>query len=76
MRRCRGRRRYRFVSGVCVEVPYFLRLDVFTVHRFLALCSGLVMGRFVPLAGTTFLLGRTSTPEEVEEEEDEEEEEL
>ena len=35
------------------------------------------MGRFVPLPGTTFFLGRTSGPdEEVEDEEDEEEEEL
>ena len=35
------------------------------------------MGRFVPLPGTAFLGGRTSTPEEeVEEEEHEEEEEL
>ena len=35
------------------------------------------MGRFVPLQGTSFFLGRTSTTEEeVEEEEDEEEEEL
>ena len=35
------------------------------------------MGCFVPLPGTAFFLGRTSTPEkEVEEEEDEEEEEL
>ena len=35
------------------------------------------MGRFVPLPGTAFFWGRTSTPEEeVEEEEDEEEEEL
>ena len=35
------------------------------------------MGRFVPLPGTAFFLGRTATPEEeVEEEEDEQEEEL
>ena len=35
------------------------------------------MGRFVPLPGTAFFLGITSTPEEeVEEEEDEEEGEL
>ena len=35
------------------------------------------MGRFVPLPGTAFFLGRTSTPEEeIEEEEDAEEEEL
>ena len=56
---------------------YFFRPDVFTVRRFLALCLGEVMGRFVPLPGTAFFLGRLSTPEEeVEEEEDEEEEEL
>ena len=56
---------------------YFLRPDGFTVHRFLALCLGVVMGRFVPLPGTAFFLGRTSTQEEeVEEEEDEEEKEL
>ena len=55
---------------------YFLRLDDFTVRCFLALCLGVVMGRFVPLPGTTFFLGRTCTPEEeVKEEEDEEEEE-
>ena len=61
---------------VCVCV-YFLRPDVFTVCCFLALCMGMLMGRFVPLGFTAFLLGRTSTPEEeVEEEEDEEEEEL
>ena len=56
---------------------YFFRPDVFTVRRFLALCLGVVMGRFVPLSGTAFFLERTSTPEEeVEEGEDEEEEEL
>ena len=56
---------------------YFFRPDVFTVRCFLAFCLGVVMGRFVPLPGTTFFLGRTSNPEEeVEEEEDEEEEEL
>ena len=52
---------------VCVCVcssAYFLRLDVFTVHRFLSLCLGVVMGRFVPFPGTAFFLGRTSTPEE------------
>ena len=55
----------------------FLRPDVFTVRRLLALCLGVVMGRFVPLPGTAFFLGRTSTPEEeVEEREDEEEGEL
>ena len=55
---------------------YFFRPDVLTVRRFLALCLGVVMGRFVPLPGTAFFLGRTSTPEEeVEGEEDEEEEE-
>ena len=56
---------------------YFFRPDVFTVRRFLALCLGVVMGRFVPLPDTAFFLGRTSTPEKkVEEEEDEEDEEL
>ena len=56
---------------------YFFRPDVFTVQRFLALCLGVVLGRFVPLPGTAFFWGRTSTlEEEVEEEEDEEEEEL
>ena len=56
---------------------YFLCPNVFTMRRFLALCLGVVMGRFVPLPGTAFFLGRTSTPEEeVEEEENEEEEEL
>ena len=55
---------------------YFFRSDTFTVCRFLALCLGLVMGRFVPLPGIAFFLGTTSTlAEEVEEEEDEEEEE-
>ena len=63
---------------VCVcSSAYFLRPGVFTVHRFVALCLGVVMGRFVPLPGKAFFLGRTSTSEEeVEEEEDEEEEEL
>ena len=56
---------------------YFLCPDIFTVRRFLALCLEVVLGRLVPLAGTAFFLGRTSTTEEeVEEEEDEEEEEL
>ena len=56
---------------------YFFRPHVFTVCRFLELCLGVVMGRFVPLPGTTLILGRTSNPEEeVEEEEDEEEEKL
>ena len=56
---------------------YFFHPDVFTVQRFLALYLGVVMGRFVPLPGTAFFWGRTSTlEEEVEEEEDEEEEEL
>ena len=65
------------VCVVCVcSCAYFLRPDIFTVRRFLALCLGVVMGCFVPLPGTVFFLGRTSTPEEVEEEEDEEEEEL
>ena len=54
---------------------YFFCPDVFTVQRFLALCLGVVMGGFVPLPGTAFFLGRTSTPEDdVDEEEDEEEE--
>ena len=67
---------------VCVCVcacssAYFFRSDVFTVQCFFALCLVAVMGRFVPLPGTTFFWGRTSTSEEeVEEEEDEEEEEL
>ena len=67
---------------VCVCVcacssAYFFRPDVFTVQRFFAFCLVAVMGRFVPLPGTAFLCGTTSTPEEeVEEEEDEEEEEL
>ena len=66
------------VCVVCVFVStYFLRSNVFSVHRFLARCMGVVMGRFVPLALTAFLLGGTSNPEEeVEEGEDEEEEEL
>ena len=56
---------------------YFFRRDVVTVQRFLALCLVVVMRRFVPLPGTAFFWGRTSTlEEEVEEEEDEEEEEL
>ena len=56
---------------------YFSRPDVFTVQRFFAFCLVVVMGRFVPLPGTAFFCGRTSTPEEeVEEEEDEQEEEL
>ena len=64
------------MSYVCCISTYFLRADVFTMCRFIALCMGVVMGRFVPLAFTVFFLGRTSTPkEEVEEEEDEEEEE-
>ena len=66
------------MSCVCVCVcvsAYFLRFNVFTVHRFLARCLGVVMGRFVPLAFTAFPLGKTSTPEEeVVEEEDEKEE--
>ena len=67
---------------VCVCVcacssAYFFHPHVFTVPRFLALCLGVVMGRFVPLPGTAFFWGRTSYPEEeVDEEEDEEEEEL
>ena len=56
---------------------YFFRPDVFTVQRFFAFCLVAVMGRFVPLPGTAFFCGRTSTlAEEVEEVEDEEEEEL
>ena len=47
------------------------------VHRFLALSMAMVVGRFVPLAFTTFFLGKTSNPEEEKEEEaDEEEEEI
>ena len=66
---------------VCVCVcacssAYFFRPDVFTVQRFFALCLVVVMGRFVPLLGTAFFWGRTSTLEEEVEEEDEEEEEL
>ena len=55
---------------------YFFSPDVFTVRRFLALCLGVVMGHFVPLPGTAFFLGTTSTPEEEVEQQDEEEEEL
>ena len=66
--------------GVCVcacSSAYFFRPDIFTMQRFFAFCLVAVMGRFVPLPGTAFFCGRTSTPEEeVEEEEDEEEEEL
>ena len=48
------------MSCVCT---YFLRPDrAFTMRCFLALCLGVVMGRFMPLAGTAFFLGRTSTP--------------
>ena len=67
---------------VCVCVcacssAYFFRPDVFTVQHFLALCFGVVTGPFVPVPGTAFFWGRTSTlEEEVEEEDDEEEEEL
>ena len=68
------------VCIVCVcacSSAHFLRPDIFTVRRFFALCLEVVMGRFVPVPGTAFFLGRTSTPEEdVEEEEEEEEEEL
>ena len=72
------------VCDVCVCVcvcacssAYFFRPDVFTVQRFFAFCLVALMGRFVPLPGTAFFCGTTSTPEEeVEEEEDEEEEEL
>ena len=56
------------------RAAYFLRPSV---HRFLALSMGGVVGRFVPLAFIAFFLGRTSTPKEEEEEEaDEEEEEV
>ena len=56
---------------------YFFRPDVLTVHRFFAFCPVALMGRFVPLPGTAFFCGTTSTAEEeVEEEEEEEEEEL
>ena len=67
------------ICVVCVCVcacrsAYFFRFDVFTVRHFLALCLGVVMGRFVPLPGTAVFVGRTSTPEEeVEEQEDEDE---
>ena len=44
------------MSYVCVSA-YFLRLGIFIVHRFLALCMGVVMDRFVPLAFTAFLWG-------------------
>ena len=68
--------RYPFVTCACSSA-YFFRPDLLTVQRFLALCLVVVMGRFVPLPGTAFFRGRTSTPEEeVEEEDDEEEEEL
>ena len=51
--------------------------SAYFVQRFFAFCLVAVMGRFVPLPGTAFFWGRSSTPEEgVEEEEDEEEEEL
>ena len=54
---------------VCACVPaFFLCLEVFIVCFFLALCMGLVMGRFVPVAFTAFFLGRTSSPEEEVEE--------
>ena len=63
------------MGEVCAcSSAHFFRPDVFTVQCFLALCLGVVMGRFVPLPGTAFFWGRTSTPEE--EVEDEEEEEL
>ena len=74
--------RYPFVTCVCVcmcacSSAYFFRPDVFTVQRFFAFCLVALMGRFVPLPGTAFFCGTTSTAEEeVEEEEDEEEEEL
>ena len=67
---------------VCVCVcacssAYFFRPDVFTVQHFFAFCLVALMGRFVPLLGTAFFCGTTSTAEEeVEEEKDEEEEEL
>ena len=66
------------MGDVCAcSSAYFFCPDVFTVQRFLALCLGVVMGPFVPLPGTAFSWGKTSTPEgEVEEEEDGEEEEL
>ena len=70
------------VCDVCVCVcvcssTYFFRPDVFTVQRFFTFCLVAVMGRFVPLPGTAFFWGRTSTPEEeVEGEEDEEADEL
>ena len=35
----------------------FFRPNVFTLQRFLALCLGVVMGRFLPLPGTAFSWG-------------------
>ena len=70
------------MTCVCVCVcacssAYYFCPDVFTVQRFFAFCLVALMGRFVPLPGTAFFCGTTSTPEEeVEEKEDEEEEEL
>ena len=45
-------------------VAYFMRPDIFTVPRFLALCMGVAMDRFVRLGIPACLLGRTFTPEE------------
>ena len=42
------------------RAPYFLRPSV---HRFLALRVAVVVGRFVPLAFTAFVLGINSTHE-------------
>ena len=65
------------VCACACSSAYFCRPNVFSVQRFFALCLVVVMGRFVPLPGTAFFWGRTSTSEEeVEEERDEEEEEL
>ena len=65
------------VCDVCVHVapPTSSALTSSPCNAsYIALCLGVVMGRFVPLP---FFWGRTSTPEEeVKEEEDEEEEEL
>ena len=41
--------------GVCVST-YFLRPNVFSVHRFLARCMAEVMGHFVPKIATPNVL--------------------
>ena len=59
---------------VCGVSAYFLHSDVLTVRRYSARCMGVVVGHFVSLAFTFFVLGRTCNPEEeVENEEDKEE---